>query len=511
MVTRRAFLQQTGLAAGVLVFAPHEANAPSPGFPQPSARTSAGGRLETTLRVGFAKNRIRGLGTIVTRAYEGSIPGPTLRVRPGDKLVLNQLNLLPPNPDQDHVHDHNTPHHFNTFNLHTHGLHVDPGGIADNVFRSFTPRDPARGLYQARYRSEVHLPPEHEAGTYWYHPHTHGSSVVQLLSGMAGVLIVEGAVDRVPQIAAAADVVVCISELKLRDGRVPELTHEESLRSVPSTFLVNGERDPLIRMRPGEVHRWRLVNAGAFTVLGVRLEGHGLHQIAQDGLTFPKTVERNAVPLAMGGRADVMVQAAAPGRYRLMAGEVVLMTVEVAGTPRQMELPDVLPGTPTLPFIGPGDLTPTGPHGNGRRTLIFRSDEHALHGAFTTGFRILGDGATPATGSPNDPMDPMHGRFDPDFVNHRLPLGGVEEWLLRNETPADHSNHPFHIHTNPFLVVAADGVPLPTPVWHDTVSINQHKEVVIRLRFERFRGRTVLHCHHLQHEDQGMMQLIEYL
>jgi len=117
------------------------------------------------------------------------------------------------------------------------------------------------------------------------------------------------------------------------------------------------------------------------------------------------------------------------------------MTLEVAGDPHPMDLPTTLPGTPSLPPIGPCDLTPTGPNGNGKRTLRFVSDQAAMTGEFTAAYRIIGDGETPAN-NPNDPKDPAYGRFDPDFVNQTLEIGAVEEWVLRNELEADQMEHP---------------------------------------------------------------------
>lgn len=109
-----------------------------------------------------------------------------------------------------------------------------------------------------------------------------------------------------------------------------------------------------------------------------------------------------------------------------------------------------------------------------------------------------------------DPADPAYGRFDPTYVNHTLRLGETEEWTLRNDSTG-HSNHPFHLHTNHFLVTAVDGRPLATPVWQDTVGINRGGSVTIRVRFDDFTGRALVHCHQLQHEDRGMMQLVEYV
>lgn len=60
-------------------------------------------------------------------------------------------------------------------------------------------------------------------------------------------------------------------------------------------------------------------------------------------------------------------------------------------------------------------------------------------------------------------------------------------------------------------MTAVDGRPLATPVWQDTVGINRGGSVTIRVRFDDFTGRALVHCHQLQHEDRGMMQLVEYV
>ncbi|MEU8928136.1 multicopper oxidase domain-containing protein [Kitasatospora sp. NPDC048545] len=140
----------------------------------------------------------------------------------------------------------------------------------------------------------VHVPADQPAGTYWYHPHLHGSTAEQIVGGMAGVIVVEGDVDEVPEIRAAADVVVCINELKLKDGTVPACTTGSWVTGVPSTLTVNGTVNPTLRLRPGEVQRWRLVAATAFTGLSLQVTADRtaltMHQIAQDGVTFTAPV-----------------------------------------------------------------------------------------------------------------------------------------------------------------------------------------------------------------------------
>ncbi|WP_181139994.1 multicopper oxidase family protein [Streptomyces sp. Ru71] len=493
-------------------------------FPQPavsaSRRVSGSGSpvLQQTLDVRFSEVVVPGHGSVTTRAYNGTIPGPTLRVRGGDIMRLTHINGLPPNPS--HTGGHNTPHHANSFNLHTHGMHVSPSGHADNVLREFAPRTPeevAAGAPEPRYKTTIHVPADHPAGTYWYHPHLHGSTAEQLVGGMAGVIIVEGDVDEVPEIKAAADVVVCINELKMKNGRVPAFTSDRWVTGIPSTFTVNGAVNPTLRLRPGEVQRWRLVAATAFTALRLQVSGDGgdlpLHQIAQDGVTFATPVSLRAVDMAMGNRADVLVQATKPGTYELRAHAVTvpLMTIEVAGEPIKppMKLPTSLPQG--LPFLDESDITD--PHAD--REVIFHTDAGVFSGPYPSAFRILGAGATPAADPDGDlTRDPAYGLFDPAYTNHTLRLGTVERWTIRTDGTMPAHHHPFHLHTNQVLLTHRDGERLDPPVWHDTVSLAGGKSagsVTFLVRYEDFTGRTIAHCHQLHHEDLGMMQQVHYV
>ncbi|MFE1290192.1 multicopper oxidase family protein [Streptomyces sp. NPDC058751] len=287
------------------------ARRPTPGSPSPV--------VAQTLDVRFTNVSVPGYGPVRTRACNGTIPGPTLRVRGGDTLRLTHVNGVPPNTP--HSGGHNTPHHANSFNLHTHGMHVCPSGHADNVLREFAPRtaeEAAAGAAEPRYVTIVHAPADHPAGTYWYHPHLHGSIAEQMVGGMAGVIIVEGDVDEVPQVKAAADIVVCINELKFKDGRVPAFTSGGWVTGVPSTFTVNGTLNPTLHLRPGEVQRWRLVAATAFTALRLQITGERgsltMHQIAQDGVTFTEPVALDRMDLAMGNRTDVLIRGGTAGR-----------------------------------------------------------------------------------------------------------------------------------------------------------------------------------------------------
>src|SRR5205085_3358688 len=105
------------------------------------------------------------------------------------------------------------------------------------------------------------LPADHTRGTYWYHPHHHGSADVQVASGMAGAIIVEGDFADVPEIAQARERVMLLTQVVFDAFYMIEdfgtLFPETSTR-----FLaINGQRRPTIDMRPGEVQRWRLVGS----------------------------------------------------------------------------------------------------------------------------------------------------------------------------------------------------------------------------------------------------------
>ena len=134
---------------------------PGAPFVEPEVRRSANGELNTMLRMQYAYKGIGGY-RLYMRTYEGTLPGPTLRLKPGDVLRIKLINDMPPNRDPEPI-DHSLPHQFNNTNLHSHGLHVSPSGIADNVMRVMEPGE--------SYDIEIAIPSDHIPGTHWYHPH----------------------------------------------------------------------------------------------------------------------------------------------------------------------------------------------------------------------------------------------------------------------------------------------------------------------------------------------------
>jgi FtsP/CotA-like multicopper oxidase with cupredoxin domain len=514
------------------------------GFPQPQVRQSAHGTLQTTLQAAIARNLVQDPTTGETRAietptYEGSIPGPTLRLQPGDTLDMLLVNDLPPNPLQQRMGGF--PHDPSTTNLHTHGLTVSPQGNADNVLREMVP-----GTVNP---VQIKIPDDHQTGTFWYHPHKHGSVSYQLFGGMAGMLIVEGGpgtLDYVPAVKAAREVVMVLQVIRTdANGQVPFVNPDaQQLGSDPdkanglwSTYLnshfyftTNGVTNPTLQMRPGEVQRWRVLNAASGETLVVALQGHSLHIIANDGITIPEMQTLGLeVPYVMGvgQRVDFLVRAGAPGTYLLqtldpaapqgwsvvsgsgidpaprnarMSGDfpsptypVTLATIVVAGKPRDMPLPTgPLPVPQTLPSID----TMLGTPPDAVRNLAFencgqrqsmapltsrlptcgwyfeRYDASFWGGTAFTTLNMMRDDADQGVPNPSDPAQPLvdfqkEALFDEDqSLFDDMIVGHFEEWTVVNRSFSDHI---FHIHQNPFLLTHVNGQRLPVPEWHDTL------------------------------------------
>jgi FtsP/CotA-like multicopper oxidase with cupredoxin domain len=467
---------------------------PGAPFVEPEVRRSTNGELNTTLRMQYAYKNIGGYRLHV-RTYEGTVPGPTLRLKPGDVLRIKLINDMPPNRDPAPI-EHSLPHQFNNTNFHSHGLHVSPSGIADNVMRMMEPGK--------SYDVEIAIPPDHIPGTNWYHPHAHGSADVQIASGAVGALIIEGDFAAVPEIAAAQERLLVLTETVFDSFGTVENFATLFPETAARFLAVNGVREPIITMRPGEVQRWRVVHAGWQDDIFMELEGHTLHSIARDGiplsrmgLTVPRKPDQptdypNATLIAPGQRIDVLVQAGKPGSYVFRAvpyhqgynsptGPIARLVVEGDSLP--MNLPTKLP-TAREKLISNEEIT-------GTRVLTFSATRLAVEATepWQT-FRFMIDGKT----------------FDPDRVDQRVRLGAVEEWTIVNEHEDDHV---FHIHTNDMLLTKINGDPLADPIWLDTAIVPRNGSITFRSRFLDFTGRYMLHCHMMNHEELGMMQVVE--
>jgi FtsP/CotA-like multicopper oxidase with cupredoxin domain len=352
--------------------------------------------------------------------------------------------------------------------MHLHGVHVSPNSPADNVFIMVRPDEVQHYVYA--------IPKDHPPGTYFYHSHFHGSVAIQVASGMAGALIIEGELDRIPEIEAAEQVVLMFQTQRFNAAGLCE-DYETLL--VGDQVYVNGQVRPVISMRPGQVQRWRMVNAAHQQIMALSLESHDFTILCLDGSPLPRATAAQAISMVPGNRADVLVKAGRPGLYPLTGGDPsgVIAYLRVEGDPDDMALyHGDLPVPPLLKPIADSEVT------YGRRI------EFGMAGSPPSVKYLI-------NGQPFTCADPW-----------KIALGAVEDWEIYNHT-AD--AHPFHIHINPFQMLSGGNV--PTGVWLDTVELPPFARIRFRTRFEDYTGTFVLHCHNLVHEDMGMMQALRVI
>ena len=249
--------------------------------------------------------------------YNGSFPGPTLVVDPGDRIAVTLVNRL-----------------ADATNLHTHGFHVSPEGNSDNVLLHIEPGE------TFDYRFD--LPRNHAPGLNWYHPHAHGHGTHQMFGGMAGAVIFRSRAERRGALPPMRDRVLVL--------QAPEWDEAGELKTWSAGLLatqlrlINGQLNPRIPIREGETQRWRILNATVSDFFDLRLDGHRLVQIAADGNPFERALELDTVHIPPGGRAEVLVEGGSPGSYTLralpfdhgagfVAPELVLATVDASPAP----------------------------------------------------------------------------------------------------------------------------------------------------------------------------------
>ncbi|MCY1159822.1 MAG: copper oxidase [Citricoccus sp.] len=448
---------------------------------QPEVLTGRDGILDVTLDASPASVQVGGRRAEL-QAFNGSLPGPTLRVRPGDTIRATMTNGL------------GIP-----TNLHVHGLHVSPQGNGDNPFVSIAPGE--------SFDYEFVLPADHPPGTYWYHPHRHGHVADQVAAGLYGAIVVEDP-DSVP---VSRERVLVVSDLTLDgSGNLAEVSPmEQMMGREGETVLVNGQVRPRATAAPGERELWRVVNACPSRYLRLSLDGQDLRLFGRDVGRLPAPVGVTEVVLAPGNRVELLVDT------REGTSTLVAAPVDRGGMDGMMG--------GTVPGDGPGNDEPielltlgvtgapageVGPVPAGPPLRDLRSAPVAARRTLDFAMGMGGRGGMGGMGGSGSMMSfTIDGRaFDGGRTDQHVRIGTVEEWVLTNSSPMD---HPMHLHVWPMQIVEDGGRDLGEPVWQDVVNIPAFGRVTVRVAFEDFGGRTVYHCHVLDHEDLGMMGTVE--
>ncbi len=565
------------LLLATLVAATHAARAadlvsdpcprPGPGavVPEPRDLRSEHGVLRVALTLRNVREPDGSLRYCYLLADGGQ--SPTLRLAPGDTLILtleNALTLPAPQPATSDMPRmagmsagaataaRSDPCESGAMtalstNLHFHGLSVPPLCHQDDVVK--TSIQPGAAPFEYRFR----IPPDEPPGLYWYHPHIHGFTTPEVQGGASGALIVEGIERANPALAGLPERVLVIRDQALVN---PEAPPSKSEPVVPK-LLIDRDGDSanngtgfgrpakdlsvnfvpvpypdyppaVIRMLPKERQLWRVLNASSVTYLNLAvLIGHAPEQLGVVGIDgvpinsggpeFPSIDWVDHLGLPPGARVELIVAGPPAGVPALLVTRTVdtgqggendpnralAAIVAAADAPEPAgRLPASAAPLPAPARSWLGSVAPV----RVRRLYFSEKLQNPGDPNSATTFYITVDGQTPA---PFDPATKV-----PNIVVRQ---GEVEDWIIENRSS---ELHDFHIHQLHFLLLDWNGIRVNESFLRDTVNVPYYNGRALRYPSVRVRmdfrdpnivGTFPYHCHLLEHEDGGMMGLIQVL
>ena len=526
--------------------------------PEPADLRSQNGELSVDLTI----HSYRGPNGSVRDCYldQYGDQAPTLRLKPGDLLILRLKNDIIMADDNKQTNPGAVPKPMQmavdpaacasssmtatSTNLHFHGLTVPPVCHQDDVIKtSVNPGDPP---FEYRFRIPENQPP----GLYWYHPHIHGFTKAQVLGGASGAMIIEGIERANKQVAGMPERVLVIRDQDLLNPNAPPSKSEPVLpkmlidRDGDAANTGTGFGKPAkdlsinfvpvsypdyapgaILMKPGEQQLFRVLNASAITYLNLAVLVNRVPQmlglIALDGIPLNESGKigdfvdwQTHLGVPPGARVEFILKGPPSGQQALFVtrsvdtgpgGEndpnralALIRTSEDAPEPRSKldASPKPLPQSGT-PWLG--DVAPV----RVRELYFSEKLEDPNDPTSAVEFYLTVDGQKPQM------FDPASGI--PNIVAKQ---GTVEDWIIENRT---RELHAFHIHQLHFMLLNYLGQAVNEPFLRDTVNVPYLTDRAlnypsVRLRMD-FRdpnciGTFVYHCHLLEHEDKGMMGLI---
>jgi spore coat protein A len=458
---------------------------PIPPTLQPTRIDAAGAHYEIEQRE-VALDILPGLKTKAW-TYGGAFPGPTIRARRGTPVIVRHVNKLS-TPTVVHLHGGRTPPASDGFPTDA----IFPSSFAGPAFAMCGPGIDLSTVQATIGDTRAYVyPNDQPAATLWYHDHCMGGSGRNTYMGLAGFYILddeEEAALPLPRGDQDVPLMICTRRFAV-DGAFVYDHHGYTGAGGP-VMLVNGAPWPRLKVQRRK-YRLRLLNADNASPLDLALEdGRPMIQIASDGGLLERPVSLTHLPLAMAERAEVVVDFAdcADGQTLLLlnrrgqGGMAEIMRFEVVGgaVEDSARIPDRLA---VLERLRPEDAVRL-------RDFTF--------------------GAKPIAKLQFPPIAwTINGRrFDPERVDATPKLGEVEIWRFTYEkTPFPKHCHPPHVHLTHFQVLERNGKPPPPHEggWKDTVSLEGDETVSVVVRFDGYRGRYLLHCHNLEHEDHDMM------
>jgi FtsP/CotA-like multicopper oxidase with cupredoxin domain len=391
--------------------------------------------------------------------YDGGLPGPLIKTRVGDRLIVHFKNEL-----------------AEPTTVHWHGIRVP-------IEMDGVPGVSQPPVEQGQSFTYDFIVPD--AGLYWYHPHV--MSAAQVGFGLYGAVLVEDPADGID---VPDQVTIVLSDIGFDDKGV--LEPAESGGSAGMVFgregdyvLVNGRTRPVLRARAGAPQRWRIVNAAKSRFFYLDLDGQEFTTIGVDGGLQEHPVTSDILLVTSGERVDVIVTP--KGK---------------AGTPLTLRAMLYNRGYGSVEYRSVEDLI-----------SIEFTDEAPIEAKPLTFTRPM----TPPTVAGATPVEfdltlpPMQNNQSEFRVNgvpywkakaYPAKLGETQLWIVKNDTDWD---HPFHLHGFFFQVLDDNDVPVRPLALKDTVNVPMKTTSRLLVTFDDRAGEWMFHCHILDHADGGLM------
>jgi FtsP/CotA-like multicopper oxidase with cupredoxin domain len=518
---------------------------PAPGsevLPPPDLFTS-GGVLNVSLNYFTSVDDVgRTLFCFVT---PDGVESPTLHANPGDTINIHVTNQVPEAPLGATERISNSSNQCGaadmtptSVNVHFHGLNVTPKCHGDETIHTIINSGES-------FDYKLRIPANEPPGLYWYHPHIHGASSMEVQGGATGLIEIEGIENIQPAVVGLPERFLILRDQQLGyDGRQKSPFTPNWDVSINYVGVPYPNYPPaIIKMQRGTHEFWRIANASANTILNLQVKYDGLAQPlqivgfdgvptgSQDGKHQGTIVTENNVLLPPAGRVEFIVAAPADG-----VKTAQLVTNGIHGGPAadnnpsrpyaNIELTDSPAAIPKTPersgppnkqrFEGLADAKVTE-----QRTLYFFEIPSIAAPAGADG-KPRPAGVKPPIVEPVNFYITVQGQFNQLFDANNPPAitttrGAVEEWTIQNRTAEVHE---FHMHQIHFLVEEINGkkIPKDKQQFYDTHQVDfwdglgDYPYIKVKMDFRgAVVGDFVYHCHILDHEDGGMMAIIRVL
>lgn len=405
-------------------------------------------------------------------AYGGSVPGTPIVARVGERLTIRATNRLKERT-----------------NIHWHGLVVpnaqDGPGVVIEPGETFTYSFAAP-----------------EAGTYWYHPH-YRPVLDQLDRGLAAPFIVLSPEDG----RYTGDLVLLLDDWYLdARGRRLEGAAPGAMERFGNLETVNGKTGAAIeplRLVSGGLYKLRFISASTASVHTLRVSGHVFRITHLDGHPLAEPYESESLTLAPGERVDAELAAVGkPGSS---------FAIESDRPELGIRIPLIYGGAAQAPLRSP--FVPA--RAGADPKLLARAPDHVLRvasAAEPAPSADMGMMAMPGMDMAGSGRWLINGAAYPDTKPLVVPVGVPVKLRIFNDDPADDAehrmDHPMHVHGAVFQVLAVNGSPLPVPLSKDTVPVPAGGFVDVAIVMAEA-GTWMFHCHVIDHEDGGMLTVIQ--